>query len=205
MPVVNPPDNYLQYALMLKLPPPTVQRVKAVQDEFAAFFPGERFIIKYPHLSLMSCFMDPVFEDRLSLRMEKLAEEIPVQPVKLSGFEFLTKAFCLKVEDGDALFESVFRNVPFLRKRLRMETQAVGIEFVSRPHVTIARRLTDDQLKKAGEEWQSRRFCHEFEAGGVVLLRYPKNRGSVVVSEFAFKGKDCEARPAAPGIQTSLF
>ncbi len=205
MPVVNQPDKNLQYALMLKLPPSTVQRVKAVQDEFAAFFPGESFTIKYPHLTLMSCLMDPVFEDRLSLRMEKLADEIPVQPVRLSGFEFLTKAFCLKVENGGALFESVFRNLPFLRKRLRMEAQVSGVEFVSHPHVTIARRLTDDQLRKAGEEWQSRRFYHEFAAAGIVLLRYPKDRGSMVVSEFAFKGKECEARPGTPGIQTSLF
>ncbi len=162
-------------------------------------------MIKYPHLSLMSCFMDPAFEDRISLRMEKLAEAVPVQPVSLSGFEFLTKAFCIKVENGTALFDSIFGNVPFLRKRLRMEAQVLGIEFVNHPHVTIARRLTDDQLKKAGEEWQSRRFYHEFEANGVVLLRYPKDRGSMVVGEFTFKGKDDEARSSVQGIQTSLF
>ncbi len=205
MPAVNQSDNILQYALMLKLPPSTVQRVKAVQDEFASFFQGESFTIKYPHLTLMSCFMDPVFEDRMSLRMERLAEEIPAQRVRLSGFEFLTKAFCVKVENGGALFDSVFGNLPFLRKRLRMEAQVSGLEFVNHPHVTIARRLTDDQLRKAGEEWQSRRFYHEFEAKAVVLLRYPKDRGSMVVSEFAFKGKDNEARSCAPGIQTSLF
>ncbi len=205
MPAVNQPDKNLQYALMLKLPSTTVQRVKAVQDEFAAFFPGESFTIKYPHMTLMSCFMDPVFEDRISLRMEKLAAEVPVQPVRLSGFEFLTKAFCIKVENGGALFGSVFRNPPFLRKRLRMEAQVSGIEFVSHPHVTVARRLTDDQLRKAGEEWQSRRFYHEFEASGVVLLRYPKDRGSMMVSEFTFKGKGNEARSSDQGIQTSLF
>ncbi len=205
MPTLDQSDKNLQYALMLKLPPPTVQRVKAVQDEFAAFFPNESFVIKYPHLTLMSCMMDPVFEDRLSRRMEKLAGGIPVQTVRMSGFEFLTKAFCLKVENGAELFDSVFGNLPFLRKRLRMEAQVSGTEFVSHPHVTIARRLTDEQLRKAGEEWQSRRFYHEFEARSVVLLRYPKDRGSMVVSEFAFKGMDSEVRSGDPGMQTSLF
>ncbi len=205
MAATNLSDKNLQYALMLKLPPATIQRVKAIQDEFTSFFQGESFIIKYPHLSLMSCMVEPAFEDRLSLRMEKLAEEIPVQSVRLSGFEFMTKAFCIKVENGSALFDSVFGNLPFLRKRLRMEAQASEIEFVSHPHITIARRLTDEQLRKAGEEWQSKRFFHEFEAGGVVLLRYPKDRGSMVVREFAFKGKGSDRRLRDPGVQASLF
>ena len=195
----------LQYALMLKLPTATVQRVKAVQDDFLTFFPGENFTIKYPHMTLMSCITDPAFEERIVRQMEKLTGEVPALQVRLCGFELLTKAFCLKVENGEALFDSVFSNPAYFRKRLRMEARASAIEFVNHPHITIARRLTENQLKRAGEEWQSRRFFHEFEASAAVLLRYPKEGGSVVVSEFVFKGTEREVRSSGTGVQASLF
>ncbi len=199
------PANQIQYSLMMKLPSQTIQRVKELQNEFSARFAFHNAVIAHPHITLAYWEMDPGYEARLHPRLEGQGSETASLNIRLNGFEQLSGAFCLKIENAGFISDAVFKRKSFLRQRLKMEARAVEIKFATHPHITIARKLTGDQLKIAGDEWQSKRFFHEFKAESMVLLRYLKNDSIQVVREFAFSGNDEGLSPHSPGIQTSLF
>lgn len=205
MPEVHVSDDRIQYSLMLKLPAQTVQRVKAIQDEFSEKFGFANALITYPHVTLAYWEMDPRYEHRLYPRLERQGAETGARQIRLNGFEQLSGgAFCIRMEDAEAVFRSFFEKKGFFRKKLGMETRAAGISFTDHLHISVARRLTADQLKMVFEEWRARRFYHEFSAEGMVLIKAAEERKRAV-GEFAFSGSSSGPGGSTMGIQGSLF
>jgi 2'-5' RNA ligase len=191
MPYVDPKMT-LQYALMLKLPSSAIQRIRELQNEFKKQFSFSNALFSQPHMTLAYWDMDPKFESMLFPRLEIQASEITPQKIFCDGFDQLRGAFCVRIEDAEEIAGRIFQKKGYFRKRIRMETMAPKVEFVNRLHITIARKLTLDQLNTVSEEWKPRRFQQEINADRMVLIKYLLNGEKRAIGEFQFSALEAE-------------
>lgn len=199
------PSIMLRYALMLKLPTGAIQRVKELQNSFRKDFAFPNALVSHPHMTLAYWEMDPRFESRLFSLLEIQASEIAPQRLFFNGFEQLSGAFCVGIEKAQDISGRIFEKKGYLRKRLKAETMVSKVEFVSRIHVTIARKLTLDQLKSVSEAWRARRFQQDVIADSMFLIKYLPNGDSRVIGEFTFSAGESSGKPVAQSIQIPLF
>lgn len=195
----------LQYALMLKLPASAIQRVKELQQAFRSEFDFPNALISHPHITLAYWDMNPQLEARLFPRLEIQASETAPQRIFFNGFDQLSGAFCVRIENGEILADQIFKKKGYFRRRLKVETAATKVEFINKLHITIARKLTLGQLKQVAEEWKARHFQQEILADRMVLIKYLPGGEKKAIAEYVFSGTGSDPVGNETAVQTTLF
>jgi 2'-5' RNA ligase len=125
----------------------------------------------HPHCTLMNFVQYQNMENYLIRRFESLVRSFSPVKITLNGFgQYPIHTIYVKMEDDKKLSKMV--------KIMRMKLKQVlkGFEtfkttYLTDPHLTIARRMTEGQFDQAWTEWKKRKFNSSFEATHILLLR----------------------------------
>ena len=136
-------------------------------------------------------------ESYLIRRFESLVRSFSPVKITLNGFgQYPIHTIYVKMEDDKKLSKMV--------KIMRMKLKAVlkGFEtfrttYLTDPHLTIARRMTEAQFDLAWAEWKKRKFNSSFNATNILLLKRSINeidfqpQGNYqVVNHFELTGQE---------------
>lgn len=128
-----------------------------------------------PHCTLLNFAQYQNMENHLIKRFDLLASCFSPVKITLDGFgQYPFHTIYVKVEDDKKLSKMV------KIMRLKLKPVLKGFEtfkttYMSDPHLTIARRMTEAQFDQAWTEWKKRKFSSSFNAANILLLKRPVN------------------------------
>lgn len=153
-----------------------------------------------PHITLLNFVQYGTMEQKIIDRFERFTRSVAPENIELDGFgsfqkhtiyvNVLTKVPIVKLVKG---IRKRFANI--LRPSMELKTH-----FITNPHITIARGMTEEQHAQAWEQWNGKEFDSTFVAKEMVLLkRGLDDEGKVagnyqIVKRFAFTGTGIEGK-----------
>jgi 2'-5' RNA ligase len=153
-----------------------------------------------PHITLLNFIQYGTMEQKVVDRFERFTRSVAPENIELDGFgsfqkhtiyvNVLTKAPIVKLVKG---MRKRFTNI--LRPSVGLKTH-----FITNPHITIARGMTEEQHTQAWQQWNGKEFDSSFMAKEMVLLkRLLDDEGNVmssyqIVKRFAFTGNGVEGK-----------
>jgi len=149
-----------------------------------------------PHLTLSNFIQSAYYEEKLIEWFKQYASSIDPLKINLNGFGMFKKhTIYVNVEQQSPLRE-IIKGL-----KIRFRNQLQGFKefppiFGNHLHVTIARRLNDQQAERAWRDWQHQEFKGAFEASSMILLKRIFNPLTGVtnnyneVGRFRFEGKN---------------
>ncbi len=192
----------IQYEYLLVVSPTgnvnvDIARIKRIFGvEYRCLF-ADRLI---PHLTLSNFIQSAYYEERLIQWFKRYASSIDPLKINLNGFGMFKKhTIYVNVEQQKPLLEMIKGLQVRFKKHLQGFKEFPPI-FVNHLHVTIARRMNDQQAERAWQDWQHQEFEGAFEANTMVLLKRTFNsltgttRYYNEVGRFRFEGKNLYGR-----------
>jgi len=142
-----------------------------------------------PHITLQMPFRrNSAAEWSMARELERFAENEPVFPVKLSGFDcFSPRVIFVQIENHQPIISLHTRLAKELGSALGFSDRELSKRI--HPHMTIATRdLTVDAFLEAWPEFENRPFNATFQAESITLLKH-NGKFWDVYKEFEFGKK----------------
>lgn len=173
-------EHMYEYLLVFSCDPVTEASIGSIKQYFQKAYGCEQSANLRPHITLFNCIIHEHKLDRIVQGFEKVARHIVPFRISLNGFNrYEGGTFYVDLEDGSSA------QVADLVRNLKSETfghlskWASGeFRFCADPHVTIARRMTPEQVHNASREWMNKKFQSSFRVTEMILLKRSLVNGS---------------------------
>jgi len=175
--------NAWEYLLLLSPPHYIKNGVWEIKKAFHKKHNHIQAIHSAPHITLGSFWLNEVLEEDVLRKISEVAQQQSPVEVILKNFKnFGTHTIYINVINPAAIVNLV--------KSLKEKLQLHGSQssFSMTPHLTIARRLREEQFKKAILDFEGREFNASFIADSMLLMkREHSNDRYQTVAEFDFR------------------
>lgn len=180
-----PGYKYYEYLLVLNPHEDLRNKIINIKKEFHANYDAPTAIWGKPHITLATCKVFQMKEDRIVNRLKVVAMGMPPFKVALKDYgSFPSHTVFINVTSK----EPIEKLVKELRKsRQLMKSPEYDPYFIDQPHLTVARKLSSDQYDKSWLEYSQRSFTGSFIADGMLLLkRREGDKAYQIVQRFEF-------------------
>lgn len=166
------------YFIAIMPPDDIAQRVQGVKKEFVDTYNSSEAYGKPPHFTLHPPFKAPEdIEEVVIPQLIFFAEDQQPFQVELSGFNhFRNDVIYIDVADPEPMQALHADLEEYLQNEMGFsERGSKNKEFT--PHMTVANRdLTNQNFKRAWQEFSSRNFNYSFEVSSIFLLKHDYQR-----------------------------
>ncbi|MFC3198346.1 2'-5' RNA ligase family protein [Parapedobacter deserti] len=159
-----------EYLLIIK---PADHAQKAIEAFKRYLVNSHRYhnaIVSKGHITLMRFLQYESYEQRIIQRLQQIADTIRPFDVELQGFGSFGHTLYIDVKSADPIRQLVAMQRQALRPLLN-GSKALTPYFVTKPHVTIARKLTPPQNDAIWPIWKRTHYHDKFRAKNMILLR----------------------------------
>jgi 2'-5' RNA ligase len=155
-----------------------------------------------PHITLSNFVQNAAMENTIIRRLENFSKTILPFDIYLNGFGFFsnqTSTTYMNIEKEYPIIELV-NGVKTRYRSLLQFDEELKPYFASKPHITIARGMTQEQFSRSLKDWSNKKFSCKFHAHEMLLLKRDFTGGNyAVVKCFPFNPN------ATQIVQLSLF
>jgi 2'-5' RNA ligase len=180
-----PPDKSLhayEYLLVISPPPQIKNEVMEIKKEFNERHQHIQAIKSKPHITLINFLLSDVEEESLLYKISEVTKFQQPFDVMLKNFNhFKTQTIYLDVNDPSPV-------VNLLRSlHTTLNLPSSRSFFAWKPHMTIAKGLTEEKFYAAMGDFQKKEFSSSFIADRIVLMKHegPFTKYEIV-REFEF-------------------
>jgi len=163
--------GFNEYLLIISPDEKTCEELRRIKCEFRDNYGCTHAAQLKPHCTLMNFVQHQRVENYLVRRFDSLSRSFSPVKITLDGFgQYPAHTIYAKIEDEKKLSKMV----KILRLKLKPAlkgTETFKPIYLSDPHITIARRMTEAQFDQAWTEWKKRRFEASFDADNMLLLK----------------------------------
>ncbi|TDQ10126.1 2'-5' RNA ligase family protein [Pedobacter metabolipauper] len=188
-------DLLYQYLLVFSPDEKVNADILAIKKEYRDKYDCKKSAHLKPHLTLINFHQFQSVEIYLIKTLEKLSRSIFPIPVNLCGFgQYPPHTIYIKVINGVQISELV----KTMRSKLKPIITTIEKNkpvYMSDPHLTIARGMSEQQFNQAWPEWKQQEFKASFNASGMLLIKRRINKTDAqppenyqVVKYFQFTG-----------------
>ncbi|MEC3878559.1 2'-5' RNA ligase family protein [Parapedobacter sp. 10938] len=162
--------HLFEYLLIIEPSNLVQKQLRAFKQYFIKSYRYPNAIVSKSHMTLMRFIQYDSYENHMVREFQRIADMAMPFDVELHGFGSF----------GHTLFVDVKSEVPILqliathRRTLRPLVSGVkghAARFVTKPHITIARKLTPPQNAMVWPIWNRTAYHGEFRARNMTLLR----------------------------------
>ena len=151
-----------------------------------------------PHITLVNFIQSQLTEDIIIHKLKGLGKTYKPFIIELNGFgSFKTHTVFVNVLNKINI-TTIVKDIRAKFSKLLFFDKKFKPIFVTTPHITIARGMTEDQHNHAIREWQNNQFSKSFEANSMILLKRKPNAVYIKVATMPFTGEHL------PGEQLTL-
>jgi DNA polymerase IV len=186
-------ENEREYLLVINPPIAIRNEVKRIKEEFSKDYDYPRAEKTQPHITLASFRLDESFEENIVKALDELCQfQEPIE-VRLKNFNsFPSHTIFIDVINYSAIIDLV----KSIKIKLNLP-RGTKKHFSFRPHLTVARGLSEEKFKKAITEFQFSDFNASFIASNMTLMkRKDEYDRCLVIKEFEwyklYNNKKCE-------------
>ncbi|MGK6351805.1 2'-5' RNA ligase family protein [Parapedobacter sp. DT-150] len=177
-----------EYLLIIEPADHTQKAIQAFKRYFQKSHRYHNAIVSKGHITLMRFFQYESFEKRIIQRLQQLADCIQPFDIELQDFGSFGHTIYVDIKSTDPIRRLVAMHRQELRPLLN-RSKDLAPYFVTKPHVTIARKLTPAQNDAIWPIWKRTRYHDTFRAKSMVLLRRTAGTlGYSTVRKFDFLG-----------------
>jgi len=124
-----------------------------------------------PHLTLIHFLQVESAEFRIINCLDKFAKFVQPIPIELNGFgKFASHTIFVKPVSPDAIVQLV-KDMRTKFQQLLKHTVKIKPDFITTPHITISRSMTETQFEDAWAVWEKETYSASFVATEMTLLR----------------------------------
>ncbi|MET1055336.1 MAG: 2'-5' RNA ligase family protein [Pedobacter sp.] len=186
----NPLNKYL---LVISPEERISNQITQIKYEFANSYGCTCAAQLKPHCTLLHFIQHPITENYLVKNFDVSAAYCAAMKITLNGFgQYPRHTIYINVEEYRALKNMV----ETLRFKTLSGIKLISPVYLTDPHVTIARNMTEKQFTLAWKEWENRKFEASFTAHSIRLLKRKitekdlgTNEKYQVVKDFELGGK----------------
>ena len=166
-----PPSNTLcEYFIIISPPHLIKKEVKSIKYEFAKKNGVYTGLHSHAHITLMNFPQSEERERELAQSIRKIVSEQPCFCVLLKGFDFFpaNNTFFINIKNKkpiEKLYETL--RVSLYQNRLSLKNIKKGCT----PHLTIGRKLSDDQYINAYKSFSEKPYTAGFNVDSLTLLK----------------------------------
>lgn len=161
------------YEYLLLIPPDqkVTQKVNELKTLFCENYGCKNAAGLVPHLTLVNFMQQESMEFRLINCLEKFTPYVKPFPVKLEGFgQFPPHTIYLDLAERETIVALV-KNIRAKFQRILRISEQLKPNFTLKPHLTIARGVTEEQYEKIWPVYQKEYFSESFTANEMILLK----------------------------------
>jgi 2'-5' RNA ligase len=166
----TPVSGFFEYLLVVHPDAPVYEQVMAEKKIFTEQYHEQVAIKTKPHITVANFLAREEMEPTLIRWMHRVISTQKKFKVTLDRYSgFAPHTIYLRVQDHEPFKQ--------LAKELKVVDQYVRsygcpeVKLITRPHLTIARRLTEEVYRKAEQVYAQKDFHASFEVGQLLLLR----------------------------------
>ncbi|MFC4870636.1 2'-5' RNA ligase family protein [Negadavirga shengliensis] len=148
-----------------------------------------------PHITLVRFFQLEEREPLIKEKFQNLSNGVSPIQIELDGFgQFPTHTVFADVKTQEPIKNIVDGIKSQFQELLRLGKKFTP-HFSTKPHMTIARRMTEEQFRRAWEDWQDQPLHAAFLADEMVLLKKQWTQEGrpigpyTIAGTFPFRGK----------------
>lgn len=178
---IRPKDeNACEYLLLLSPPATIKNEISEIKKEFHYKYQHHSAVQSVPHITLAHLWLNADTEENLIRSIEEISRHQPPIEVSMKNFGcFGTHTIYIDITQNSA----IIRLVKSLKEKLQLHRSQSFFSF--KPHVTIARGLTEEKFKSAITGFQQRAYSASFIACGMTLLKRSSPQDNyLTVKEF---------------------
>jgi len=178
-----------EYLLVISPDQKLLTALSQIKNQFQSLYGCEYSASLIPHITLINFV-------QLERNMEKVVDYFGRFSKRVNPFEVQLCGF------GGFANHTIFANVATKRPIVKivedMQTKFSGLlqplkhsapHFIFNPHITIARKMSENQYNNAWEEWHNKEFNAIFEVSEMILLKRKITGGKCeTVAKFKFEG-----------------
>lgn len=182
-----------EYLLIISPDKNTSQKLAAIKQHFKQVYKCRFAAHLKPHITLIRFFQYQEWESAIKKEFQSFSDRIPPVRIELADFgQFPTHTIYVDVKNR----EPIQKIVDGMASQSWDWLKPVGKfkpYFSTKPHMTIARRMTGEQFRRGWEDWKDKHFEAVFEAPEMVLLKKQWNQeGKPIgpykeVAKFSFR------------------
>jgi 2''-5'' RNA ligase len=173
-----------EYLLIIEPTERAQKEIQAFKRYFIKNYPYRNAIVSKAHITLARFVQYGSFESRIIQRLQSLASHVAPFDIILDGFGTFGHTIFVDVVPSEPMAQLINMH----RQELRPLLGSRGT-FASKPHITIARKLTPDQNNVVWPMWRRTLYRSSFRAKNITLLRRPAGtHGYALVKRFSFLG-----------------
>lgn len=159
-----------EYLLIIEPDHLVQKQLRAFKQYFICSHRYPNAIVSKGHLTLLRFIQYDSYEQQIIRELERIAMQTAPFDVELHGFGSF----------GHTLYVDVTSPLPIIRhiadyrhilRPLTNSTKGHSIRFVTKPHITIARKLTPPQHDAIWPIWKRTRYNSGFRARNMTLLK----------------------------------
>lgn len=181
--------NLNEYLLIIEPETEIKQQIQQLKQLFTQRYRFNNAIVSKTHLTLMRCLQYESYEGLITQKLQNIAASTTPFSIHLQGFGNFGHTLYVNVKTAVPIVEIVANRRKELRPFVYNQLKTSPF-FVTKPHITIARRLTPAQCSMVWAGWSRIPFEGHFRARNMLLLkrrvgthRYRK------VEKFTFSGR----------------
>lgn len=178
---IRPKDESASEYLLLLSPPPTIKKeISELKKEFHQKYIHHSAVQSAPHITLAHLWLNDDAEENLIRNIEEINRHQSPIELFLKNFNY----FGTHTIYADILQNPAYtRLVKSLKEKLQLHRSQSYFSF--KPHVTIARGLTEEKFKSAIADFQKREYNASFIACGMTLLKRQSSQDNyLTIKEF---------------------
>jgi len=181
--------NLNEYLLVIEPENEIRQQIQQLKQLFMQRYRLSNAIVSKPHLTLMRCLQYESYEGLMVQKLRNIAAAVTPFGIQLQGFGNFGHAVYVDVKTDIPILEIVTNRKAELRPFVYNQLKTSPF-FVTKPHITIARRLTPAQCTMVWAGWSRIPFEGQFFARNMLLLkRRAGTRRYRKVEKFTFGGQ----------------
>lgn len=162
--------NLNEYLLIIEPEPGVRQQIQSLKRLFKQRHRFENAIITKAHLTLMRCLQYESYEQLIIRKLKAISATVAPFGIELQGFGNFGHALYIDVKNRSPILDIVSNRKAELKPYVYSKSGGTPF-FVTKPHITIARRLTPTQCDMAWAIWSRIPYNGGFRAKEMLLLK----------------------------------
>lgn len=159
-----------EYLLIIEPSGIVQKQLRAFKQYFISSHCYPNAIVSKSHITLMRFLQYDSYEKHITRELQRLATTAAPFDVKLRGFGTFGHTLFVDVKSTAPILQLVSQHRHTLRP-LVSRVKGHTAHFVTKPHITIARKLTPRQNAAIWPIWNRTEYSGEFRARNMTLLR----------------------------------
>lgn len=159
-----------EYLLIIEPSGVVQKQLRAFKQYFISNYGYPNAIVSKSHITLMKFLQYDSYEKHITRELQRLAATAAPFDVKLRDFGTFGHTLFVGIESATPILQLVSRHRHALRPLVN-GVKGHTAYFVTKPHITIARKLTPRQNAAIWPIWNRTGYSGEFRARSMTLLR----------------------------------